>query len=622
MCGIVGALSFGKTDDKLEKLRREVTAFLVTELLLLTAERGKDATGITTLFDNGDYMGLKMGIASPEFVSRWGGTSKDYEGFLKVFRKNPRECKVVLGHCRKSSIGNYWDNNNNHPIKVGDIVGIHNGTLTNHKKIIEKLACKRDGDVDSEAIFRLAHHLSNSGKEPFTIDMLYETAVRLDGSYSVLMFNGNNPYQVGALRNSRPMETVLIKPLKMMFIASEKKFLETAMWRMNKQVKLYGGENLIHLQSDDVDFQMMYDDHVAVFDLTKEIEKDTKATDLFEDKRIVTTDKKWQTPATTTTYYNRNTGWQGNQVNKTTHKPATEVNADTKDDDDATKGAKAKADKKDKKDKKVGMVWNRDLKEYEVEENTAETDKLGNVEIGVEDDKIIEVGQTDKDITKDVKLKKKGNKASTSDDDDIELKEVEEGCEDLITDPAKVNELALKSIKDAKKKDDKGKTVEVDSTELSFDSEALEAAEKATEILEKCENKADVVAQLQLESESTLDVLPVHSLVNRVKTFAYKLGFYEGFMRKKLGAIDDKPQKREKNIRVLKTMALVMSRIINNKSVALDQIRAIDEEVAKALGKNEEIDSSIIRELFSAGDFRKERTLKIIAAALENKEGR
>jgi hypothetical protein len=633
MCGIVGALSFGKTDDKLEKLRKEVTAFLVTELLLLTAERGKDATGVTTLFDNGDYMGLKMGIASPEFVSRWGGTSKDYEGFLKVFRKNPRECKVVLGHCRKSSIGNYWDNNNNHPIKVGDIVGIHNGTLTNHKKIIEKLGGKKDGDVDSEAIFRLAHHLTAGGKEPFTIEMLYQTAVRLDGSYAVLMYNGNNPYQVGALRNGRPMEMVLVKPLKMVFVASEKKFLETAMWRMNKQVKLYNGENLIHLTSDDVDFQMMYDDHVAIFDLTKEVTKDTKTTDLIEDKRIVATDKKWQTPTSTTTYYNRNTGWQGNNKS-TVHKPAAEVNASAKDDDKTT----TPAAKTNKTDKKVGMVWNRSLNEYEVAENTDDTDKLGNVEIGVEADTVIEVGENDKDITDNVKSKKGKKASANADEDDIDLKEVDETCEDLVTDPAKVNEIAVKSIEDEKKKtkekDKKaisgGTAVEVDASEISFDSKALEEANKATEVLEKCENDADVVAQLQLESENALELIPRHSLVNRVKSFAYKLGFYDGFMKRKeeekytfgKEVSDDKGKKREKNIRVLKTMALVMSRIINNKSVGLDQIRAIDEEIAKSLEKKEEIDSSIIKELFTIGDFRKEKTLKIIASAVEEKEGR
>ena len=638
MCGIVGALSFGEADEKLEKLRKEVTSFLVTELLLLTVERGKDATGVAALFDNGDYMGLKMGIAAHEFVSRFGNTNKDYEGFLKVYRKNPRQCKVMLGHCRKSSIGNYWDNNNNHPIKVGDIVGIHNGTLTNHKKIIDKLECKKDGEVDSEAIFRLAHHLSSGGKDPFTLEMLYETAIRLDGTYAVLMFNGNNPYQVGAMRNSRPMDMVLIKPLKMIFIASEKKFLETALWRMNKDFKLYGADNLLYVESDDLDFQMMYDDHVAIFDLTREVKKDTKITELMKDKRIVVSDKKWQTGVVTTVNqygYNRATGWNNKN---TVNKPATEVNAEKETNKANTNKTETSIAKDIQKAGKVGMVWNRSLKEFEVAENTKDTDKIGNVQIEVEGGVVIEVGVEDKNITDTLKINKTKTKDTsenkTEDQDEIELEEVESGCEDLISDPAKVNEIAVKTIEKekaaAKNKDDVAKKIEVDASEISFDAEALEKANEAVESLKKCEDEDDVVEQFQLENKSNLKAVPVHSLANRLKSFAYRLGFYDGYLKRKneeknlfgKTSVDEKDKKREKNIRVLKTMNIVLSRIIGDKIPGTACDRAIETEVIKALELKEEIESSIIREVFSAGDFRKEKVLRALTTTLENKEKR
>lgn len=35
------------------------------------------------------------------------------------------------------------DNVNNHPIKVNEIIGVHNGTLENHNKIFTNLGCKR-----------------------------------------------------------------------------------------------------------------------------------------------------------------------------------------------------------------------------------------------------------------------------------------------------------------------------------------------------------------------------------------------------------------------------------------------------------------------------------------------
>ena len=170
MCGLVGALTFDKADTKPEdKIRRESLIFLTTQLLQATVERGQDATGVSLLWENGNYTGLKMGIPAPDFISRWGETEKDFEGLLKVWREYPRQLKVYLGHCRKSSIGNSFNNINNHPVQIGNLLMIHNGTLTNHDIIFEKLGCKRVGEVDSEAITRLLHLYSKNGTEPFTL---------------------------------------------------------------------------------------------------------------------------------------------------------------------------------------------------------------------------------------------------------------------------------------------------------------------------------------------------------------------------------------------------------------------------------------------------------------------
>ena len=156
MCGLVGALAYGEFEDKkMEKVRQESMIFLVTELLQLTQKRGEDATGITTMFADGDYTGLKMGISAIEFVSRFGEEHTDYEGFLNIWRRKKAPAKMVIGHCRKPSTtikgAGTENNHNNHPIRVGDTLGVHNGTLTNHEQIFEKLGCGRDGKVDSES---------------------------------------------------------------------------------------------------------------------------------------------------------------------------------------------------------------------------------------------------------------------------------------------------------------------------------------------------------------------------------------------------------------------------------------------------------------------------------------
>ena len=81
MCGIVGAFAFEKFESKTdERIRRESSIFITTQLLQKTVERGKDATGVSLLWSDGNYTGLKMGIPSPDFIARYGETEKNYEG--------------------------------------------------------------------------------------------------------------------------------------------------------------------------------------------------------------------------------------------------------------------------------------------------------------------------------------------------------------------------------------------------------------------------------------------------------------------------------------------------------------------------------------------------------------
>ncbi|RLI56709.1 MAG: hypothetical protein DRO87_07795, partial [Candidatus Thorarchaeota archaeon] len=165
MCGIVGAFAFGEpdADKEMEKIRQEAIIFMTTELLQQTQTRGEDATGVATLFNNGMYIGLKSGEKAVNFISTRGGKETDYEGYVKIWRskvfnkKHPKYARIHVGHCRKSSVGNSFNNDNNHPIVVDPIIGIHNGTLKNHEIIFKKLDCERTGDVDSEAIMRLVH---------------------------------------------------------------------------------------------------------------------------------------------------------------------------------------------------------------------------------------------------------------------------------------------------------------------------------------------------------------------------------------------------------------------------------------------------------------------------------
>jgi len=53
---------------------------------------------------------------------------------------------------------------NNHPVRHGPVVGVHNGVIVNDDELLEEHPCARAAPgmrVDSEAIFALAAHSRN-----------------------------------------------------------------------------------------------------------------------------------------------------------------------------------------------------------------------------------------------------------------------------------------------------------------------------------------------------------------------------------------------------------------------------------------------------------------------------
>ncbi len=140
MCGIVVGLSFGTLNKRDEAMRQRLLRYFTTELLVRTEERGKDATGAAILFDSGKYIGLKRGERAANFLGTFSEHREYYGGFLKVWREAEENVRIYLGHCRAGTIGDKEDNENNHPIKIGNLIGIHNGKITNHDTIFDKLA--------------------------------------------------------------------------------------------------------------------------------------------------------------------------------------------------------------------------------------------------------------------------------------------------------------------------------------------------------------------------------------------------------------------------------------------------------------------------------------------------
>lgn len=131
MCGIVALLTkkqygFSSTDTDIFR-----------EMLIVDQIRGEDATGSFCVHKNRQVSGIK-GAFTPWhlFQTReWG----EYE------QKAIRTGHILVGHNRKATHGNSANPNNAHPFQEGNIVLVHNGTLSNHRSLAQR-------DVDSHAV--------------------------------------------------------------------------------------------------------------------------------------------------------------------------------------------------------------------------------------------------------------------------------------------------------------------------------------------------------------------------------------------------------------------------------------------------------------------------------------
>ena len=112
-------------------------------LLAAIAERGADAVGYAH----------RSPDRAVEVVKQRTGASELLEA-LSV----PRDATEVLVHVRDHTKGHPSLAANNHPIRHGAIVGIHNGIIANDEELFERRGWRRAEPgmtVDSEAIFAL-----------------------------------------------------------------------------------------------------------------------------------------------------------------------------------------------------------------------------------------------------------------------------------------------------------------------------------------------------------------------------------------------------------------------------------------------------------------------------------
>lgn len=604
MCGIIGLLSYGKKSNTEENTRQEVMRFLTTELLIQTEERGKDATGISTLFNDGDFMCQKMGIPASEFVFRHGGKETDYNGYMKLWEDYDKPARIILAHCRKSSVGNTINNGNNHPVRVGNICVVHNGTLSNHHKIFENLGIKRDNDVDTEAIAQLLKHYTDDGKLPWTIESLKKVNEKLQGSFAVLAFNANNPYQLAVIRDTRPIDVCWIKPLDVAILVSNDVFVKTVLMKYKLMKEIYGKNHWPTINTSDVIMRSLNNMHLSIFNLLEAPKDVSGIDDIAEDVHVP---------------YFHNSTWSSSS--QYIHN----ANNSNKNDDDKEPPSKSSAvgfqsdyakrttATGDEKTQKVaGKVWNKELYKYtDVNENDIrESAKDGNSVINLNDHIAGTRRITDKHTYACLEQKEFASSELIS---NVKIIDLENGSEhnkphNVLIDEHGVIEAKADSVDDLGTTDSKhGDTVSVN---MSVDVEAMELASEGVRGVPKYDSSNDVCDALNIKDVGILGKLPVHSLANMIQSNSWKKGFMIGLRSGgKTSPVIKKDSQSTSNIRTLKAFVDITSSTIGKM---MDESEFIHDTLAngimeKIVAKNvkdkaTDLTISRLNNVFSEGD--------------------
>ena len=221
MCGINGILiSPGRTPSQLKRIRE-----LFTANLLANEQRGREATGIALLNNNSGLRLNKAPITASEFIHS--------PGYLRVLNAVSENTTVLLGHTREPTKGSPQKNANNHPIIRGNIVGVHNGTISNDDLIFARqtIGGHRIGSVDSEALIALLDSISADMVLPSYGGKLYLLSKTVIGSYVVLYVNPALPYAVFLLKYKNPVSVYWNQELGALFFSSRYLFLRKTFGR-------------------------------------------------------------------------------------------------------------------------------------------------------------------------------------------------------------------------------------------------------------------------------------------------------------------------------------------------------------------------------------------------------
>src|SRR5262245_7692145 len=150
-------------------------------LFRLTEPRGRQAAGLAVC--RGEYIFIyteadtaSRMIERPSFRNFIAESLESASGGPTAF----------VGHCRLVTNGSELESRNNQPLQVNDVVGVHNGVVTNYDRVLgetlETHDLAREGDTDTEVLFGLLDRLLRERPAADAVSELYD---RISGSAAI-----------------------------------------------------------------------------------------------------------------------------------------------------------------------------------------------------------------------------------------------------------------------------------------------------------------------------------------------------------------------------------------------------------------------------------------------------
>lgn len=206
MCGIAGySLAAASTADR---------TLAAQALLAGIAERGSDAVGYAYRCDNEGIHVHKQRSGASALLDE-----------IVV----PERASQVLVHVRDYTKGHPTIAANNHPVRHGAVVGIHNGIIFNDEELLAEHGIERadpEMSVDSEVIFALAER---SGSTAQTLEQLH-------GSMATAWLDEREPELLHVARGvGRPLW--LGRGRHELFFASTREALEVVERTLGKRLR-------------------------------------------------------------------------------------------------------------------------------------------------------------------------------------------------------------------------------------------------------------------------------------------------------------------------------------------------------------------------------------------------